>query len=93
MLDATRVEGLNRRKARAQKKDVDLGWSGLLTFDEILKFAIHYGVIQIAREDQEILANMRNRVAHADKLLVEAHKDTAKLVKTHELCLEILKGT
>jgi len=93
VLDASRVETLKQRKAKAQKKDVDVGWSGLLSFDEILKFAIHYRIIQIAPTEQETLANMRNRVVHTDKLLVEAHKDTAKLVKTHELCQEILKGT
>ena len=87
-----RAETLKQRKAKAQKKDVDVGWSGLLSFNEIIGFAIHYGIIRISDPDRGVLANMRNRVAHTDKLLVEAHKDTAKLVKTHELCQKILNG-
>jgi hypothetical protein len=87
-----RAETLKQRKVKAQKKDVDVGWSGLLSFDEILGFAIYYGIIQISHPDREVLANMRNRVAHTDKLLVEAHKDATKLVKTHELCQKIING-
>lgn len=92
VLDGSRVEKLKERKAKAQKKDVDVGWSGLLSFDEILKLAIHYEFIRITHSDREVLANVRNRVTHTDKLLVEAHKDTAKLIKTHELCRNILNG-
>jgi hypothetical protein len=92
VMDEQRAETLKKRKMKAQKEDVDVGWSGLLYFNEILALAIHYGIIQISTSDREVLANMRNRVVHTDKLLVEVHGDITRLVKTHELCQKILNG-
>jgi hypothetical protein len=90
VLDQDRVNTINKRKSKAQKNDVDMGWSGLFTFSEILKFAFHYGFIDTNNEDRDILTTVRNRVAHADKLLIKEHKDAKELAKTYNLCQQIL---
>lgn len=87
-----RAADLKEDKAKAQKKDVDVGWTGLLSFNEIVGCAVFYEIIRMSSANREILADIRNRVAHSDKLLVTAHKDTALLVKTRELCQRILNN-
>lgn len=90
VLDKQRIQTLKQRMKGARKKDVDLGWAGLLSFDEILKFSINYDIIRLSDIDRELLANFRNRVAHSDRLLVEEQKDTHKLVRSREICLGLL---
>jgi hypothetical protein len=91
VLDPQRVNRLMEQKARDQKKNVDVGWSGRFSLDEILKFAMYYEIIGITQTDREVLVNVRNRVAHSDKVLVGAHGDTRKLVKSYELCQSIFR--
>lgn len=90
VIDPKRWGDLKERKARAEKDDVDIGWIGLLYFDEILRFASHFGVIALSNKDRETLVNIRNRVAHTDRLLVDSHKDVGLLVKTRELSMKLL---
>lgn len=93
VLDPQRVDILRKRRADAQEKDVDIGWSGLLSFAEMLKFAVYYNILDVDQADQEILSRMRNSVAHSDKLLVKNHKDVPKLVKARMRAEHILKST
>lgn len=79
VLGKQRIADLKERRAKAQKKDVDVGWTSFLRFNEIIGCAIHHGIIQVSSLDRDILASIRNRVAHTDKLLVTAHKETAAL--------------
>ncbi len=75
---------------RARKRDVDAGWDGLLSFDEIIRFCVHYSLLDLEHEDRELLSSIRNRIAHSDKLLVNEHRDTRKLVRVRELCEKLL---
>lgn len=90
VLDRRRAEQLQQRMKRARKKNVDLGWAGLLSFGEILRFSAHYGIVQLSQEEQQLLAKIRNRVAHSDRLLVREHKDARSLVQSRQLCRELL---
>lgn len=90
VIEPKRWETLKERKARAARDDVDVGWTGLLYFDEILRFASHFKVVTLASKDREVLANVRNRVSHTDRFLVESHKEVALLVRTHELSIRLL---
>ena len=90
VLDKQRVELLKQRMNRAKEKKVDLGWAGMLSFNEILRFSMYYGVIQLSHIELEVLASVRNRIAHSDRLLVDEHKDTQRLVQSRELCRKLL---
>jgi hypothetical protein len=90
VLDDRRIKDLSQRVNRGKKQHVDLGWTGLLSFDEILRFSVHYDIVRFSTIDRELLANIRNRVVHSDRLLVGQHKDTRKLVQSRDLCLEFL---
>jgi len=89
ILDPNRVMKINDNKNRMKKRDVDLGWSGLFSFDEIIRLAVFYNRANISEKDRQILANFRNRVAHTDKFLIAKHKDMRKLTRVKELCLKV----
>jgi hypothetical protein len=90
VLDKKRVKILKQRMNRAKKRNVDLGWAGLLSFDEILRFSVHYGVIKLPNSELKVLTNIRNKIVHSDRLLVDEHKDVQKLVQSRELCRKLL---
>ena len=91
VLDEKRVEVLRHHIDRTRKKDVDVGWTGLLSFDEILRFAKFYSLVDLSNNDRALLANIRNRVAHTDRLLVAQRQDTQKLIRARNLCLQLLE--
>lgn len=92
MLDPQRANNVIKKRARKQNHNVDMGWAGLFSFDEIVRFSIHYGQISLSSTEQEILANYRNRVAHSDKDLINDHRDIKKLVTAVKLCQTVLKN-
>ena len=63
----------------------------LLFFGEILKLAKNRGLLpQVSSDDRGRLNDIRNRVAHHDRLLIEKHKDVRKLAKIRDLCRELM---
>lgn len=92
VLDPKRAETLKKKVERARKNDVDAGWDGLLNFGEIMLFGVHYGLVNVASDRRQLLTEIRNRVVHSDRLLVEKHKDTQKLEQTREVCNAILSS-
>jgi hypothetical protein len=76
-------------EAKEQRTDRDLG--GLLFFGEILKLAKNRDLLpRISSDDRGRLNDVRNRVAHHDRLLIEKHKDVRKLAKVRDLCRELM---
>lgn len=74
VLDTERSQALEKRMQRARKKDVDAGWDGLLSFNEIIRFCVYYGILDLEHEERDLLSSIRNRIVHSDKLLVNEHK-------------------
>lgn len=76
---------LLKRRKRAQKQNLDLGWVGVFYFPEILKLAKYYRVADLSDEDVELMKNVRKRVAHSDHSLVEGREDLGPLAKSQRL--------
>ena len=71
------------------KRNIDIGWSGIFTFPYILKLARHYGKVDLSDSEITLLKEVRNKIAHSDKNLVNSFKEIDKLCKAIELCLSI----
>ncbi len=73
------------------KERADRGYINFMYFREMLVFACHYKVLTLQEKDIKWLNDVRNRVDHADKPLIETQRDAIKLVRTREICLHILE--
>jgi hypothetical protein len=91
VLNQKRVGELEARMKEARKKDVDAGWDGLLSFDEITRFCIHYKILDVTDDERKLLSSTRNRVVHSDKLLVNEHNDIQKIIEASKLCKKLLE--
>jgi hypothetical protein len=81
-----------KKRDRAKKSNVDIGWMGIFTLPSILRLAKYFQTLDLSDDQIKLLGNNRNNVAHADKNLVNSHADTAQLVKAVKLCQSILKS-
>lgn len=88
--DRQRLDAVRQRLARAQARRANRNVVDFLYFDEILRFAAHWRVIELAAEDREILADVRNRVAHSSRELVEEHGDLRLLVRARQIGASLL---
>jgi hypothetical protein len=84
-----RLRTVLQKHEQAKDKDVDLGWSGIFYFDEIIRLSNYYGSHQINDNERTTLTDIRNRVAHTGKLLVKKHSETRKLVQVRDLSYRI----
>ncbi len=89
--DDIRVQQLKQMHAKAAEEKTDMGWEGMLPFSEMLTFAVYYGVSRLTKNNIQLLSEVRNRVAHTDRPLVQTHSDMHKLVKIRELCQKLLQ--
>jgi hypothetical protein len=86
-----RLEQVLERFEEAKEQRADRDLEGLLFFGEILKLAKNRGLLpQVSSDDRGRLNDIRNRVAHHDRLLIEKHKDVRKLAKIRDLCRELM---
>jgi hypothetical protein len=90
-LTPERFDQVFRRFEEAREENVDRDLEGLLFFGEILKLAKNRGLLpSVSSDDRGRLNDVRNRVAHHDRLLIEKHKDMRKLVKVRDLCRRLI---
>lgn len=75
---------LGQRK-KLEKEGTDMGWTGLLYFDDILKLAKYYGLAIISDSEIRLLTSIRNRVAHSDKPLILHYLDVQRIVGARDL--------
>ena len=88
VLDPQRCDGLRKAMARQKSDRSDLGWYALLSFNELIRFAVHLGSIDLRQTDIEVISRVRNLVAHAaGEPLVEAHADVKRLVLARSVCM------
>ena len=84
------AEKIATKRQGAMKSNVDIGWEGVFTFPWILKLARHFGLIHLTDDEISSLRNVRNKVAHSDRSLVDRFDDVAALTEAHELFLQII---
>ena len=84
---AKRLLGEQRKRERA---DADIGWTGLLSFSDILALAKHHGLIATTAAEQKILVSKRNAVAHPDHPLVAHYLEVKQLLNVRDLCARLV---
>src|SRR5262249_12818495 len=87
-----RVKALLRKKRARSAANVDLGWTGIFSFAEILKLARRFGAIHETDEEIEQLRKLRNKIAHSDNEIVDTYSDVQILSRAKE-CLESIVHT
>lgn len=92
LFNSGEVDGFLRRRDKAVKGNVDLGWTGIFSFPYILKIARYYGLTQLPDEDIKLLKEIRNKVAHSDQNLVAGYNDIHPLATAYELFTSLLDG-
>jgi hypothetical protein len=83
VLSRERLKYVLQRRAKLQAERAELGWAQGLYFGELLALARRCGVIDIPEAEALSLSDLRNRVAHADRLLIEANTDIEHLDTLH----------
>ena len=90
VFEPNEVDAFIRRKRRAERDNVDLGWVGVFSFPYILRLARFYGLTDMSDEDMKLLKEVRNKVAHSDHYLVKDEKDVQVLAEAHGMFLSLL---
>jgi len=79
-----RSNSLKNKMKNLAEENADRGYINFMSFREMLKFALYYNVLKLPDEDISCVADIRNRVDHADRPLIKTKKDTIKLA--HYVC-------
>jgi hypothetical protein len=85
------VKRFVRKKEENEKRNVNIGWTGIFTFPYILKLARFYGLTHLADSEIKLLKETRNKIAHSDRNLVTEYDDVQRLVEACDLCQSLIK--
>ncbi len=81
-----------RKRQKTVSGNVDLGWTGIFSFCNILKLSRYFGQIHETDEEIDSLRVTRNRIAHADSEIIRNYDDVIGLAKVKELIANILEA-
>lgn len=79
VLNRNRFGEVLKRRTRLQAERSELGWAQGLHFGELLALAKRCSIIDLPDNEVLSLNELRNKVAHADRLLIEANADVQYL--------------
>lgn len=85
-----RSKAIKKKMKDLTEENADRGYINFMYFGEMLKFACYYHVLNLQDKDLKWVTDIRNRVDHADRPLIETKRDAIKLAKVRELCVDIL---
>ncbi|MGA2262081.1 MAG: hypothetical protein ABSH28_11660 [Acidobacteriota bacterium] len=85
-----RAKRLLHEQRKRERADTDIGWTGLLSFADILALAKHHGLIALTATEQRILVSKRNAVAHPDHPLVAHYLEVKQLLNVRDLCARLV---
>ena len=87
------VKKFLKKREKNISKNVDIGWVGVFTFPYILRLANHYGLIKVPDKEIKLLKEIRNKIAHSDRNLIDSYSDIKQLLKALDLCVSINNET
>jgi hypothetical protein len=80
------------RRAQLARKNSDIGWTAVFTFPQIARIARHLGLTDVTDAEIRLLKNVRNKVAHSARSLVECFDDVGDLARASDVFQSILRG-
>ena len=87
-----RAKRLLRERRKREKADTDIGWTGLLSFADILALSEHHGLIALTATEHRTLVGKRNAVAHPDHPLVAHYLDVKQLLNVRNLYARLVSA-
>lgn len=90
VLDQQRVHKVKGNMSDSKKKRANLDWVNLLSFNELVRFALHFGRLQLKDKEIAVVSKVRNLVCHASDLLVESHEDVKRLSGAKRICMKCI---
>jgi len=84
------VNRFAKKKEDNKKRNVDIGWTGIFTFPNILKLARFYGLTHLSDDEIKLLKETRNKIAHSDRNLITHYGDVQALVDAQDLCRSLI---
>ena len=85
-----RAKKILGQRQKLEKEGSAMGWTGLLSFVDILKLARYYRLASPSDSEIKLLTGIRNRVAHSDKPLVSHYLDVPRIVRARDLFEKLL---
>lgn len=91
VLNPQRAEKVKDIMRHMKEKRADLSLVNVLSFNEIVRFACHFEKVALEPKQVEEISKVRNLVCHANRPLVEAHRDVRRLAESKNICISVLK--
>lgn len=86
----SRAKKLLHERRKRERADTDIGWTGLLSFADILALAEHHGLIVLTATEHRTLVSKRNAVVHPDRPLVAHYLEVKQLLNVRDLCARLV---
>lgn len=83
---------LQKRMLRLKKGRADLGWPSVMYFSEILELGSRLGIASLSDDQRRLVIEVRNRVAHAARPLIQDLNDVSRLSDAKLICLQTLQS-
>jgi len=85
------AKSVRKRRENARSEDLVIPLLAFAQFSEVLNAAVHLGIVQIEKAEIHLLVDLRNKLAHAGRILIENRKtDGMKLLDGFEICRRLL---
>ncbi len=88
VLDQQRARNVKNKMRNMRKNRANLAWVNLMSFNELIRFALHFGKLQLSGKEIDTISKVRNLVCHASDPLVESHHDVKRLSDAKSICLK-----
>jgi hypothetical protein len=83
---------LMRERRKRETAGTDIGWTGLLSFADILAISEHRSLTKVTADERAFLVTKRNAVAHPDKPLVMHYLEVKQLLEIRDLCARLVSA-
>lgn len=84
-------ESIRKRKEKARGEDLVIPLLAFAYFPEVLNAAVRLGIVHINENEIELLSDIRNKLVHPGRNLIEERKtDGKKLLDALKICRRIL---
>jgi hypothetical protein len=80
-----------KKQRKALQQDLKLSLLSFAYFREVLRAAVRFGFISVSDAEVEKLNNLRNRLAHPTRSLIEHKGQCDELIWARKICGQILK--
>lgn len=83
---------LRRQREARTAKNVDLGWTAVLSFEQIIRLGMRHHLLKLQEREIRLLVQLRNRVAHPTNDLVSHYEDIRWIAEAKTLAERISKA-